>query len=83
MAISHHIPKNCSVSTSLCVLYCFINTNITIPELITSFIQKGGKIDKYYLRDWNKNKTTLVYLDGWFKGKNIREALVKALAPSA
>jgi hypothetical protein len=44
-------------------------------------IKKGGRIDKYYLRDWNKNKTTLVYLNGWFKGKNIREAIMKALTP--
>lgn len=36
-------------------------------------------MDKYYLHDWNKNKHALVYLEGWFSGKNIREALLKAL----
>jgi hypothetical protein len=60
-----------------------INNNLTVKELIASLIQKGGRIDKYYLRDWNKNKATIVYLKGWFKGKNIREALVKALNPLA
>ncbi len=65
------------------MVYWLINTNLSITELIASLIQKGGRIDKYYLREWNKNKTTLVYLDGWFKGKNIREALVKALTPGA
>lgn len=43
-------------------------------------LEKGGRIDKYYLREWNKNKHAVVYLNGWFAGKNIREALVKALA---
>jgi hypothetical protein len=44
------------------------------------FTKKGGRINKYYLQDWNKNKHTLIYLNGWFGGKNIREALIKALA---
>jgi len=42
-------------------------------------LARGGKIDKYYLRDWNRNKKTLVYLNGWFGGKTIREAIIKAL----
>jgi hypothetical protein len=58
-----------------------INTNLSITDLISSLVKKGGRVDKYYLREWNKNKTTLVYLNGWFKGKNIREALLKALTP--
>ena len=44
------------------------------------FLDKGGSINKYYLRDWNKNKHATIYLNGWFGGKNIREALLKALA---
>jgi len=42
-------------------------------------LEKGGRIDKYYLQRWNKNKHTLVYLNGWFSGKNIREAILNAL----
>lgn len=56
------------------------NTN-SVTDLIASLVKRGGKIDKYYLQDWNKNKSTLVYLNGWFRGKNIREALIKALTP--
>jgi hypothetical protein len=48
--------------------------------LISIFLKKGGRIDKYYLQEWNRNKHTLIYLKGWFGGKNIREALTKALA---
>jgi hypothetical protein len=55
------------------------NTNLTIPELVDHFLKRGGKIDRYYLRDWNKNKHTLVHLKGWFSGKNVREAIQKAL----
>lgn len=47
--------------------------------MVQTLLQQGGRVDKFYLHDWNKNKSALVYLNGWFKGKNIREALVKAL----
>jgi len=43
-------------------------------------LEKGGRIDTYYLQSCNKNKHAIVYLKGWFGGKNIREALMKALA---
>jgi hypothetical protein len=42
-------------------------------------LKKEGSIDKYYLQEWNKNKHTVVYLNGWFGGKNLREAILKAL----
>jgi hypothetical protein len=32
------------------------------------------------LSDWNKGKHAVVFLKDWFGGKNIREALLKALA---
>jgi hypothetical protein len=48
--------------------------------LVRALQIKGGKINKYYLQDWNKNKHATVYLGGWFGGKNIREALIKALS---
>jgi len=47
--------------------------------LVAILLKKGGRINKYYLQEWNKNKHALVYLHGWFSGKNIREALIKAL----
>lgn len=49
--------------------------------MVTSLVGKGGKVDRFYLRDLNKNKKALVYLNGWITGKNIREALEKALEP--
>jgi len=47
---------------------------------VGKFLKRGGRINKYYLQAWHKNKNTLVYLDGWFGGKNIREAISKALS---
>ena len=57
-----------------------INTKSSVDELIAIFLKKGGRIDKYYLQEWNKNKHAIIYLNGWFGGKNIREAILKALA---
>ena len=51
----------------------------TIEELINQLIRKGGRINEYYLRNNNTNKQTLVYLNGWHSGCNIREAITKAL----
>jgi len=63
------------------VIILTINTNTPLTDLITSFIKKGGKINKYYLQDISRNKPSLVYLKGWFRGKNIKEAITKALNP--
>ncbi len=52
-----------------------------MSELVTAFSNKGGRINRFYLLEPNKNKHAIVYLDGWFAGKNIREALIKALFP--
>lgn len=57
-----------------------IDTKSSLEELVKKFLEKGGRVNKYYLRDWNKNKRAIVYLNGWFGGKNIREALSNALA---
>jgi len=62
------------------VLYLLINTKIPFEKLILQFKASGGRVDKYYLQSWNRNKQALVYLKGWFSGKNIREALIKALS---
>jgi len=62
------------------VVQLVIATLSPTDRLVTTLLEKGGRIDKYYLREWNKNKHAVVYLNGWFSGKNIREALIKALA---
>jgi hypothetical protein len=49
-----------------------------VNKLIESFILKGGRIDRYYLRDVNRGKRALVYLNGWFSGQNIKAAILKA-----
>lgn len=53
-------------------------TDSSLPKLIDTFLQRGGRIDKYYLRDTNRGKRTLVHLHGWFSGQNIRAAILKA-----
>jgi len=55
-----------------------LNNDKTLNELIASFIGKGGRIDKYYLREPNRGRRALVYLKGWFSGQNIRSAILKA-----
>jgi len=50
----------------------------SLDKLIDSFCKKGGKIDGYYLRDVNRGKRTLVYLNGWHSGQNVRTAIMKA-----
>lgn len=63
-------------------VYCFISIIPSFTELVGIFTKKGGRIDKYYLKEWNQSKQTLVYLNGWFSGKNTREAMIKAMAPA-
>jgi hypothetical protein len=58
----------------------YMDVQPTIQELIKAFLLKGGHIDKYYLHDLTRGKHTVLFLNGWFAGKNIREALTKALA---
>lgn len=57
-----------------------INTQSSVDELLKIFQERGGRINRYYLGEWNKNKHTVVFLNGWFGGRNIREALTRALA---
>lgn len=54
------------------------NKENTLDSLIATFLKKGGRINKYYLQDKRKNPS-LVYLNGWFRGRNIREAISRAL----
>jgi hypothetical protein len=61
---------------------CYNNLIVNQPsvdKLIKIFLKKGGRIDKYYLQDNNQSKHTLLYLKGWFAGKNMREAINKAI----
>jgi len=43
-------------------------------------VKRGGHVNSYYLKETNKNKHAIVFLDTWFSGRNIREALTKALS---
>ncbi len=54
-------------------------SDLPIDKLIDNFLQKGGRIDRYYLRSINRGKRSLVFLNGWFSGQNIRVAILKAL----
>ena len=62
------------------MIQCPINTNPSLNKLVEALLKRGGHVNKYYLTDLNKNKHAVVFLDSWFGGKNIREALIKALA---
>jgi hypothetical protein len=48
--------------------------------LAKTLLKKGGHVNKYYLQESNKNKHAVVFLNGWFSGKNIKEALTRALS---
>jgi len=54
--------------------------NESVEQLLAKFFKQGGKIDDYYLRNDRRSKHTLVHLNGWFSGKNIRDAITKAFA---
>jgi hypothetical protein len=54
-------------------------SDLPLDKLIDKFLQRGGRIDKYYLRNINRGKRSLVFLNGWFSGQNIRAAILKAL----
>ena len=53
--------------------------NETIDEVVEDFIQKGGRINPYYLTK-PKSKPALVFYKRWYRGRNIREAITRALA---
>jgi len=55
------------------------NKKDTTDNLIVIFLKKGGRINKYYLQE-KKIHPSLVYLNGWFRGRNIREAILRAFA---
>lgn len=53
--------------------------NKTLDKEIKDFIQKGGRINSYYLTR-SKSNPTLVFYKRWYRGRNIREAIKRALA---
>jgi len=54
--------------------------NSSLKELIETFLKRGGRVNKYYLSEVNQRKHTTVFLKAWFSGKNLREAILKAMA---
>lgn len=54
-----------------------------LREMTDKFYKLGGKINRYYLQNNLSSRQTLVYLNGWYSGQNIREAITKALAGQA
>lgn len=48
-----------------------------LDTLVARFLKEGGKINKYYLSKSNKGPS-LVYLNGWFSGQNVSDAITKA-----
>jgi len=57
-----------------------IITKPSVDKLVESLHERGGHVNGYYLKESNKNKHAVVFLNNWIGGKNIREALTKALA---
>jgi len=57
----------------------FIKKKETTDNLIIAFFEEGGRINEFYLQKKGRNPS-LVYLNGWFRGRNIREAITRALA---
>jgi hypothetical protein len=55
------------------------NVENSIDDLLITFFEKGGQVNNYYLQKQRRGPS-LVYLNGWHSGKNIREALSKAIA---
>ena len=52
----------------------------TVPELVEELLKRGGRVNRYYLQKNLGSKQALVYLNGWYSGQNIREAITKAFA---
>ncbi|MBI4130442.1 hypothetical protein HY468_03950 [Candidatus Roizmanbacteria bacterium] len=57
---------------------CIINTK-SLEELIEIVTRKGGRINSFYLQNPKKGPS-LVFYKQWYRGKNLRDALVRALA---
>ncbi|MCR4264003.1 MAG: hypothetical protein NUV98_04785 [Candidatus Roizmanbacteria bacterium] len=51
---------------------------LSLDKLVEVFLQRGGRINDYYLKKSQKGPS-LVYFNGWFRGKNVRDAITRAL----
>jgi hypothetical protein len=47
--------------------------------VVEHFIKKGGRINSYYLTNPKRNPV-LVFYKNWYRGRNIKEAIKRALA---
>ena len=61
------------------IKWIIITNNVQTEKLIETFLKKGGKINKHYLNKSILKTPALVYLDGWYKGDNLRNAILRAL----
>jgi len=52
--------------------------DMELKELIKSFLEKGGRIDGYYLKNSRKGPG-LVFYKHWYRGRNVREAVSRAM----
>jgi hypothetical protein len=52
---------------------------LSLEQLVEVFKDKGGRINEYYLKN-PKKSPTLVFFKTWFRGKNVRSAILRALA---
>ena len=50
-----------------------------MAEVIENFLENGGKINKRYLKSPSKGPV-LVFYRKWYRGRNIKEAISRALA---
>jgi hypothetical protein len=60
------------------ILKLILNSKETL-ETVEKFLIKGGKINKYYLKNPSRGPA-LVFYKRWYRGKNIRDAIARALA---
>ena len=61
------------------ICYNAVIDNINVSEEIDNFLKKGGRINKYYLNNPRRNPV-LVFYKRWYRGRNIREAIKRALS---
>jgi hypothetical protein len=57
----------------------FILNSNELEEMIVNFLEKGGRINKIYLKNPLKGPV-LVFYKRWYRGKNIRDGISRALA---
>lgn len=77
----HYELTKTTTPTSRILWYTvFINKLLTFELLLQEFLDKGGTVNRFYLRANKRNSRSVVHLNGWHSGKNVREAMEKALA---